>query len=177
MSREKGIDRVLAGFAGVAREVPDARLVIVGDGPLRAELERSRVPGCVLAGQITGPALATLYASADAFVFLSETETFGNVVVEAQASGLPAVVARGATGELIVPGVTGFAVDPGDPRDVHRALVRLLRDDELRRRMRREAARHAQRYDLATAVRELFERYARMLDPAAAPARSQGLVA
>jgi glycosyltransferase involved in cell wall biosynthesis len=75
-----------------------------------------------------------------------------------------------------VHGTTGFAVDPGDPRDAHRALVRLLRDDELRRRMRREAVRHAQRYDLATSVRELFERYARLLDPAA-PARSQGLVA
>lgn len=176
LSREKGLDRLLAAFTGVIREVPDARLVLVGDGPLRAELERTRPPRCVLAGQVTGDALAALYASADLFVFLSETETFGNVVVEAQASGLPVVVARGATSELIVHGQTGFAVDPADPREVHRAIVRLLRDGELRHRMRRDAARHAQRYGLADAVHGLFERYARMLDPAA-PARSQGLVA
>ena len=176
LSREKGIDRLIAAFAATAREVPDARLVFVGDGPLRAELEQAAIARCVLAGEVIGDELATLYASADVFVFLSETETFGNVVVEAQASGLPAVVARGAASELIVHGVTGFAVDPADPRDAQRAIVRLLRDDELRWRMRREAVRHAQRYDLATAVRDLFERYARMLDPMA-PARSQGLVA
>jgi glycosyltransferase involved in cell wall biosynthesis len=176
LSREKAIDRVIAAFSAAAREVPDARLVLVGDGPLRAELERTAVERCVLAGQVTGDELAALYASADAFVFLSETETFGNVVVEAQASGLPAVVARGATSELIVHGATGFAVDPGDLRDAQRAIVRLLRDGELRRRMRREAVRHAQRYDLAAAVRGLFERYARLLDPAG-PVRSQGLVA
>lgn len=177
LSREKGLDRVLAGFAGALREVPNARLVIVGDGPLREELERTRPAGCTLAGEVTGPALAALYASADVFMFLSETETFGNVVVEAQASGLPAIVARGATSELIVHGVTGLAVDPSDPHEVHRALVRLLCDDELRRRMRREAVRHAQRYDLAGAVRELFARYTRMLHPATAAARSHGLVA
>jgi glycosyltransferase involved in cell wall biosynthesis len=176
LSREKAIDRVIAAFAAAAREVPDAWLVLVGDGPLRPELERTPAERCVLAGQVTGDELAALYASADVFLFLSETETFGNVVVEAQASGLPAVVARSATSELILHGVTGFAVEPGDPRDAQRALVRLLRDGELRRRMRREAVRHAQRYDLATAVRGLFERYTRLLDPAG-PARSQGLVA
>jgi glycosyltransferase involved in cell wall biosynthesis len=176
LSREKGVERVFAAFAAAAREVPDARLVIVGDGPQRAELERTAPPRCGFAGQVTGQPLATLYASADVFVFLSETETFGNVVAEAQASGLPAVVARGATSELIVHGTTGFAVDPGDPRDAHRAIVRLLRDDELRLRMRREAVRHAQRYELSGAVRELFERYARILRPAA-PVRSEGLVA
>lgn len=175
LSREKGIDRLLAAFAAVARDVPEAQLVLVGDGPLRAELERARPPRCVLAGEVTGARLAALYASADVFAFLSETETFGNVVVEAQASGLPVVVARGATSELIVHGATGFAVDPADPAAADRAIVRLLRDDELRRRMRREAVRHAQRYDLGAAVRDLFERYARMLDPA--PPRSQGLVA
>lgn len=176
LSREKGIERVITAFAALAHEVPEARLVVVGDGPLRGELSRQPVPGCVFAGEITGAALATLYASADVFAFLSETETFGNVVAEAQASGLPAIVARGATSELIVHGTTGFAVDPSDPADVHRALIRLLRDPELRRRMRRDAARHAQRYELSSAVRALFERYTRILDPAA-PARSQGLVA
>ncbi len=177
LSREKGLDRVLAAFTTVAREVAGARLVIVGEGPLRAELERALPARCVLAGEVTGPELATLYASADVFVFPSQTETFGNVVVEAQAAGLPVVVAIGATSELIVNGVTGFAVDPADPHDVHRAIVRILRDDELRRRMRRDAARHAQRYDLAGAVRGLFERYAQVLEPASTPARSQGLVA
>ena len=103
--------------------------------PARADLERQAPTRCVFTGTIVGDDLATLYASADVFVCLSETETFGNVVVEAQASGLPAVVAlRGATSELVLDGSTGIVVDPRDVDAIRRALVRLLRDPELRRR-------------------------------------------
>jgi glycosyltransferase involved in cell wall biosynthesis len=116
LSREKNLTAILAGFAAASAEVPHATLVIVGDGPARAELARNAPARCVFTGTIIGDELATLYASADAFVFLSETETFGNVVVEAQASGLPAVVAeRGAASELVIDGTTGATVDPRDP--------------------------------------------------------------
>ncbi|MEZ4404691.1 MAG: glycosyltransferase [Kofleriaceae bacterium] len=164
LSREKALDHLLATFAAVRAEVPTAHLVMVGDGPLRAALERAAPPGCVFTGTVLGDQLPVLYASADVFVFPSETETFGNVVVEAQASGLPAVVAaRGATRELIVDGGTGFAVEPRDHDAFGRALVRLLRDRPLRTRLGKAAVRHASRYDVADAVRGTFRVYGRLL--------------
>ncbi len=164
LSREKNLTAILAGFAAASAEVPHATLVIVGDGPARAELARNAPARCVFTGTIIGDELATLYASADAFVFLSETETFGNVVVEAQASGLPAVVAeRGAASELVIDGTTGATVDPRDPDLVRRALVRLLRDPELRRRQGKAAVAHARSYDVATALRGTFRCYGRLL--------------
>jgi len=164
LSREKGIEHLLAAFRAVREEAPEARLVLVGDGPLRGELERALPPGCVLTGTITGDDLAALYAGADVFVFPSQTETFGNVVVEAQASGLPAIVAdRGATRELVVDGVTGFAVDPRNVDTMRRVLVRLIRDPELRERMGRAATMHAGRYDLVEAARGTFRCYERIL--------------
>ena len=130
LSREKGIDHLLAAFRAVREEAPETSLVLVGDGPLRAELERSAPPGCVLTGTITGEALAQLYASADVFVFPSQTETFGNVVVEAQASGLPCVASRcGGPEEVVVDGVTGVVVPVGDAESVAKVVGELLADD------------------------------------------------
>lgn len=187
LSREKSIDLLLAAFAAVHAELPAARLLLVGDGPLRAELERNAPPGCVLTGFITGEPLATLYASADIFVFPSETETFGNVVVEAQASGLPAIVSdRGATREHVVDGTTGYTVDPRDLAATARAILRLARDGELRRRMSRAAVQHATRYDMGDALRGTYRCYGRIveelrvrprLDAARPTARDRGMVA
>jgi glycosyltransferase involved in cell wall biosynthesis len=170
LSREKSLDRLLAGFQLVRREVPDATLLLVGDGPLRRELEGAGCPGLVVAGAITGDALATVYASADVFVFPSETETFGNVVIEAQASGLPVVVAdRGAAQEHVVEGVTGFLRDPRDHAGTAAAVVRLLRDGEARRRMGAAAAQHARRYDQADALRGTLRLYDRILEELRGP--------
>ncbi len=187
LSREKSIDLLLAAFRAVHAELPEARLLLVGDGPLRGELERSAPPGCLLTGFITGEPLATLYASADVFVFPSETETFGNVVVEAAASGLPAVVSdRGATREHILDGVSGFAVDPRNVEATSRAILRVLRDGELHRRMSKAAAQHATRYDMSDALRGTYRCYGRVvdelrqrprLDPARPAARDRGMVA
>ncbi|HKP74580.1 MAG TPA: glycosyltransferase family 1 protein, partial [Longimicrobiaceae bacterium] len=83
------------------------RLVLVGDGPMRPELQKA-LPDAYFAGHQTGEALARWYASGDVFVFPSTTETFGNVILEAHASGLPAVVVdRGGPPDLVEPGVTG----------------------------------------------------------------------
>jgi len=165
LSREKSIDQVLAAFAAVQAELPAARLLLVGDGPLRADLERNAPPGCMLTGLVTGAPLATLYASADLFMFPSETETFGNVVVEAQASGLPVIVSdRGATREHVVDGVTGFALDPRDTLATSRAMLRILRDGDLRARMSRAAAQHATRYDMGDALRGTYRCYGRIVE-------------
>jgi phosphatidylinositol alpha 1,6-mannosyltransferase len=118
------------------------RLVLVGDGPLRAELERL-LPEAHFAGHLEGDALARWYASADVFVFPSTTETFGNVVAEAQASGLPVVVAdRGGPPELVDEGVDGFIARANSPADLADRVAALLTDAAARGRMG-EAARAA----------------------------------
>ncbi len=165
VSKEKGLDHLAAGFRALSREMPSARLVVVGDGPYTDELAR-QVPNdkVVFTGRITGDKLAQLYASSDVFAFPSETETFGNVVVEAQATGLPVVVAdRGAARENIREGETGLVVDPRNPDDWCRNLKRLLSDDDLRRRMSTEAQKFSRRYDMDVAVRGTFNAYVSIL--------------
>jgi phosphatidylinositol alpha 1,6-mannosyltransferase len=118
------------------------RLALVGDGPMRAELEAA-LPDAVFAGHQSGHELARWYASADIFVFPSTTETFGNVVLEALASGLPAVVVdRGGPQDLVSPEQTGFVARATDPADLA-AHVRLLLDDPERRSRMAVAAREA----------------------------------
>jgi phosphatidylinositol alpha 1,6-mannosyltransferase len=115
-------------------------LALVGDGPMRRRLERA-LPRAVFAGHRSGAELARWYASADVFVFPSTTETLGNVVLEALASGLPAVVVdRGGPQDLIDDGVNGFVARRNDPLDIADHLQRLLSEADLRRRMS-EAAR------------------------------------
>jgi glycosyltransferase involved in cell wall biosynthesis len=98
------------------------------------------------------------------FVFPSETETFGNVVVEAAASGLPAIVAAtGASHEHVVDGVTGTIVDGSDHAAIAGATLRLLGDHAARARMSRAARQHARRYDLLAAVHETWAIYERIV--------------
>jgi glycosyltransferase involved in cell wall biosynthesis len=126
------VARVLARLraAGIAH-----RALFVGDGPERAFLEKE-VPGGLFEGFLSGDDLATAYASSDVFLFPSDTETFGNVTLEAMASGLPAVCAN-ATGSrsLVDPGVTGYLADVGDEDALFEAVASLARDPHLRRRM------------------------------------------
>jgi glycosyltransferase involved in cell wall biosynthesis len=107
LAPEKNLATLVAAFAAIRREHPRARLVLVGDGPMRKELQ-VRCPDAIFAGQRNGDDLAAHYASADLFLFPSVTETFGNVTTEAMASGL-AVVAfdYAAAGRLIRHGENG----------------------------------------------------------------------
>lgn len=121
LAPEKNPELLVAAFEGIHQRVPDARFVIVGDGPARTLLE-SRLPYAHFAGVRRGEDLATHLASADIFLFPSLTETYGNVTVEAMASGL-AVVAfdYGAAGEHIRHGTNGLLAPCLD----HRAFVGL----------------------------------------------------
>jgi glycosyltransferase involved in cell wall biosynthesis/predicted metal-dependent phosphoesterase TrpH len=167
ISREKGLDALVDGFDTV--EPADAKLILVGGGPYREQLA-ARSPGgrVIFAGEQTGERLAELYASADVFVFPSETETFGNAVVEAQAAGLPVIVAnKGAAAENVVPGVTGLVVDATRPEELREALALLLENPQLRERMGRAAHEWARKFDLPAAARGTFRTYERILDGAA----------
>ncbi len=116
IAAEKNIDLALKGFAAISARRPDARLVVVGDGPERARLCNQH-PDYIFTGPKVGVELAAHYASADLFLFPSLTETFGNVVPEAMASGL-AVVAfdDAAAHEHIRPWHNGLVVAAADER-------------------------------------------------------------
>ena len=135
--REKRLDTLTAALNRVTLS---HRVVIVGDGPDRDIVER-KLPHAIFAGFLRDEALATAYASSDIFVFPSDSESFGNVTLEAMASGLPTVCAD-ATGSrsLVVPGQTGFLVPAGDAGGFAHQLTVLAQDLTLRRRMG-EAAR------------------------------------
>lgn len=114
LAREKNLDLLMRAWQRVRGLAPTAHLVLVGDGPLRAQLQR-RCPEAVFCGVQKGETLAAHYASADLFVFPSQTETFGNVVLEAMASGLAVVAYRAAAAAMHVRnGINGRAVDPGN---------------------------------------------------------------
>ncbi len=101
LAPEKNLLTLVAAFDAIRRDHPRARLVLVGDGPMRKELQ-ARCPDAVFAGQRTGDDLAAHYASADLFLFPSTTETFGNVTTEAMASGLAVVAFDYAAAQRLI---------------------------------------------------------------------------
>ena len=139
LSQEKRIGVLLDAFARVSRIRPKARLVVVGEGPARRELERTAPSGTVFVGEARGRELAAYYASADIFCFPSTTDTFGQVLLEAGASGLPVVAAAaGGALELVADGSTGLLVPPEEPGRLAAALLEL--SDSQSRRMQMGAA-------------------------------------
>lgn len=161
VSREKGLDHLMAAFERLRAQRDNVELVVVGDGPYKAELEKSaRDRSVAFVGYQRGDQLARLYASADVFVFPSTTDTFGNVVLEAQASGVPAVVAnQGGPAEQITPGVNGFVVNPEDANEMAEAIRSLLDDDLLRQDMGRAARRRAMTMSLVQAAEAQWDLY------------------
>lgn len=134
-------------------------LAFAGDGPYRAELE-SRFPKDHFFGFIQGKPLWELYASSDLFVFPSTTETFGNVVLEAFASGLPVVAAaQGGSADLVEPGKNGLLARPRDPEDLADKIERFLKERSLRDRCRKGALATATRYDWSTINGNLIGEY------------------
>ncbi|MBK6636963.1 MAG: glycosyltransferase family 1 protein [Rhodocyclaceae bacterium] len=125
IAAEKNIALAVRAFNEIRLACPDARLIFVGDGPLRGQVE-SAVPDAIFAGMRHGDDLAAHYASADMFVFPSLTETFGNVVSESLACGLPVVAYRyAAAAELVCSGVNGWLAEPGNEDDFLSAACRL----------------------------------------------------
>jgi glycosyltransferase involved in cell wall biosynthesis len=142
---EKNLRLVADAYIGLRATRPDAHLIVVGDGPYRAELEK-RLAGVpvTFTGFLEREDLARAVASGDVKLFPSTTDTWGNAPLEAQASGLPVIVsAVGGPAELMVDGVTGLKVsghDAGELRDAMSALM----DAGLRLRLGHQAREYAQ---------------------------------
>lgn len=138
----------------------DVALAIVGDGPFRRELEEMFAgTSTVFPGFMEGEELASAFASSDAFVFPSVTETLGLVILEGMASGLPVVAARsGPTLEQVTDGENGLLFDSGDEASLDRALERLA-DTELRSRIRTAARAEAEKFSWENASDDLLRYY------------------
>ena len=159
LSREKRLDRLVELVAALGVRDVRYRLVIAGDGPMRSEL-RLRLPHAHFCGAVAHDEMGSLMASADVFVFPSDTDTFGNVVLEAQASGLPAVVSsEGGPRGAIVDGVSGFVCIDGQVRQFALHVSRLLEDASLRRQCAIEARRQAQQRDWSEALAPLYQHW------------------
>jgi phosphatidylinositol alpha 1,6-mannosyltransferase len=146
-------------------QIPDARLVVVGDGPSRGSLER-RLPHAKFTGMLRGQDLARAFATLDLFVHTGEAETFCQTVQEAQASGVPVVApASGGPLDLVEHGRTGLLYDPSDPRSLRRAVATLVADPQLRCSLAGEALARVGQRSWAGVVDELVTRhYAAVVD-------------
>jgi glycosyltransferase involved in cell wall biosynthesis len=135
ITREKGADLLADAFLRARERNPRLRLVIAGGGPEQESLRERVGDAATFMGWLEGADLARAYASADIFMFPSRTDTFGQVILEAQASGLPVVaVAAGGPLSLIEDGVSGLLCEP-DPRALADAVLALADSPSLRERL------------------------------------------
>lgn len=161
LSREKNLHVLADAYRLVATRAPHLRLVLVGDGPARAELEQTlRGLPVTFTGYLTGDDLANAYASSDIFVFPSGTDTFGNVVLEAQASGLPVVVTdKGGPQENLLPGRTGAIVPEGDATAMAQAMLDMAADPARLDAMRTAARVYAESRSFEAAFLQQWAMY------------------
>ena len=170
VSAEKQIDQIKP----VLEAVPEARLAIVGDGPNREALE-SHFAGTNthFVGYLEGLELASAYASADAFIFPSRTETLGLVLLEAMAAGCPVVAANsGGIPDIVTDGENGYLFEVDDPDGAITATKRLLDATTEREKLRTNARKEAEKWGWAASTRQLQRYYrdivnAELLTPAA----------
>jgi glycosyltransferase involved in cell wall biosynthesis len=156
VSKEKDLDIAAVSHKKMVQSGRHVRLVFTGDGPYLPEL-REKFPDAHFTGYLDGPELAAAFASADIFVFPSTTDTFGNVVLEAMASGLPVVVSdRGGPKELVADGETGFVTRSLDLGSFIAATQRLAGDAALRARLGANARRVVESRDWGEALRRFW---------------------
>ena len=159
VSKEKDLDVIVSAWAklhGPPRNQNSTALAIVGEGPYLKEL-RQLLPGAAFTGCLAGRELARAFASSDVFLFPSTTDTFGNVILEALASGVPCVVSdQGGPKDLVVHGTTGFISRALDAEDFAQHVAALAGDPALRNAMGIEAHRAVQDRDWAEAARKFW---------------------
>lgn len=144
IAKEKNLDLFMQVHQ-LLKNRKDLRFVIVGNGPYMQKIDTEENRDVIKTGFLEGEALSKAFASADIFLFPSETETFGNVVLEAQASGLiPIVSSIGGTKENIVDSSTGFVIDGNNPFDYAQAVEKIVDNASVQINMRNNALLYMQ---------------------------------
>lgn len=162
LSAEKEIERIKP----ILEAIPHARLALVGDGPHRQELEKHFAgTDTHFVGYLTGQELGSAFASADAFIFPSRTETLGLVLLEAMAAGCPVVAARsGGIPDIVTDGVNGYLFDPtADIQDAINATFRLLQQKQEREVIRQNARQEAEKWGWSAATCQLQDYYQKVV--------------
>ncbi|AFY46091.1 glycosyltransferase [Nostoc sp. PCC 7524] len=162
LSAEKEIERIKP----ILEAIPTARLALVGDGPHRQALEKHFAgTNTHFVGYLMGRELGAAFASADAFIFPSRTETLGLVLLEAMAAGCPVVAARsGGIPDIVTDGVNGYLFDPkADIQDAIDSTIRLLEHKQERDAIRQNARREAEKWGWASATRQLQDYYQKVM--------------
>jgi glycosyltransferase involved in cell wall biosynthesis len=167
VSVEKNPQLLVDCFKQLCATRKDTALVITGDGPHLAAMKESlRGYPAYFLGHQTGDALSTLYASADLLVFPSRTDTLGQAVMEAQASGLPAIVSNeGGPKETVDDGHTGLVIPSTDPATWSAAIDHLLDDEPRRTRMSRAAVERMSRFSLQATFESFWNDHALAAEP------------
>jgi len=160
---EKGLDVLAALSDRLEERGVSHKVLIVGEGPERQSMQE-RLPNAIFTGFLAGDDLARAYASADIFINPSTTEAFGNVTLEAMASGLPCICAD-ATGSrsLVVPGNNGFLITPTSVDDYVSRTAELINDAILRRHMGATGRKLSAQYDWDTVMETLVGHYREVL--------------
>ncbi|MEH2083029.1 MAG: glycosyltransferase family 1 protein [Nostoc sp.] len=162
LSAEKEIERIKP----ILEAIPQARLALVGDGPHRQALQKHFAnTNTYFVGYLMGQELGSAFASADAFIFPSRTETLGLVLLEAMAAGCPVVAARsGGIPDIVTDGVNGYLFEPtADVQGALAATVRLLEQKQQRDTIRQNARQEAESWGWAAATRQLQDYYQKVI--------------
>jgi glycosyltransferase involved in cell wall biosynthesis len=158
LSAEKEIEQIKA----ILEAIPEARLALVGDGPHRQVLKKHFADtNTHFVGYLTGYELAAAFASADAFIFPSRTETLGLVLLEAMAAGCPVVAARsGGIPDIVTDGINGYLFEAKeDFQEAIAVTINLLQQQQKRQIFRQNARREAENWGWATATQQLQNYY------------------
>ncbi|MCM3768608.1 glycosyltransferase family 1 protein [Neobacillus niacini] len=137
LAPEKDPETLLAVAKSMPAELNEKiQWLIIGDGPLREKLEAQAPTNVIFTGYLNGKSLAQAYSASDLFVFPSATETFGNVVLEALASGIPVIGANsGGVKNIIKCGENGILCTPGNVEEFTKAIIHLIKNSSIRKQM------------------------------------------
>lgn len=161
---EKEMETLRMTFNSLQKSGKPIRTMVVGDGPAGEEL-RYTMPDTLFLGHQSGDDLARSYASSDVFMFPSISETFGNVTLEAMASGVPAVVANAqGNNSLVRNGYNGFLVTPKDSAEFARKIIEIAENSDLRTDMSRNATEFASKFTWDRIFSDLTDNYCRAIE-------------